>query len=448
MATRVDYANSIEVDDLDTIYITGGGYVNYPFKGISRDSAMGWEEPVWGGDLTRSVDFVLSNIDDVDFGLVARCEISYKYMNVQDYIALCKIAKQRVCTANFFNRETGERVTQEMAFTGNELGKLYAFGKDYLGTTDVSIKLVATNRDRVGIISGTHTIRYVAWIGYGDSYSQTASWSESLKLSSGENFTYDPPFYFIGWNTKTDGSGYDYLPNQNITVFEDLNLYAQWGWYNETQELKYNEIFENGRIVGYSVASPALDESENIADICIPNLHNRRPVKSIAPGAFKNNTSIRSITVEKKNNLTEIGKAGPYAGICENCTSLTSFSFGSDSQVKSIRPYSFSGCSALENVTLPGQLERIDTRAFVNCSSLQTLRIDSLVFNYIGPFAFYNCSSLTTLYIYSLTPPELSEASAISTATTTIYIRKGTLSQYLNSGIWFAFSHLLVEMEV
>mgnify|MGYP000675868806 CR=1 FL=1 len=69
MGVKIDYQNKIIVPNapngngkrqLDTIYFTAAGYVDYPIKGISRDSALGWEEPVWGGDLTRSTDFVLT----------------------------------------------------------------------------------------------------------------------------------------------------------------------------------------------------------------------------------------------------------------------------------------------------------------------------------------------------------------------------------------------------
>lgn len=200
MGNQIDYANKETVRDLDTIYITGGGYIDYPFKGISRDSAMGWEEAVWGGDLTRSQDFVLTNIDDVNFGLVARCEISYKYMNIQDYKALMQISKQRTCRVTFYNREKAEwEVAREMSFTGNELGKLYAFGTDYLGVTDISIKLVATNRDKEDLISSICRVTYNPNGGSGNIESQTATWSDGFKLSDGNNFT--PPSGFI-WDEK------------------------------------------------------------------------------------------------------------------------------------------------------------------------------------------------------------------------------------------------------
>lgn len=36
-------------------------------------------------------------------------------------------------------------------------------------------------------------------------------------------------YVFSGWNTKPDGSGEKYTPGQDITLKEDLTLYAQWG---------------------------------------------------------------------------------------------------------------------------------------------------------------------------------------------------------------------------
>ena len=236
MGNRVDYANAIETNiddlDIDCIYLTGAGYVKRKFRGISRDSAMGWEEAVWGGDLTRSTDFILSNIEDVDFGLVAREEVSYKYMNIQDYKALCEIAKQRVCYCIYFNREKGEwelgknGYGQEMAFTGNELKKLYTYGTQYLGVLDAGIKLVATNRDRIDIISATHTISYGANGGSGTIANQTATWSDNVKLAD-SGFTRSG-YTLVGWSTQSGNNDIKYFLGQSVTIFGNLSLYAVW----------------------------------------------------------------------------------------------------------------------------------------------------------------------------------------------------------------------------
>lgn len=238
MGVKIDYQNKIIVPNapngngkrqLDTIYFTAAGYVDYPIKGISRDSALGWEEPVWGGDLTRSTDFVLTNILDVDYGLVARLEVSYKYLNVQDYIALCKIAKERVCNVTYFNYEKGVWVVnQEFAFTKQEKSKLYAFGTEYLGLLDVSVKLVATNRDKVGLINTDFTITYNANGGSGTVASQSAKWGDNLDIASSSDLSYSGKT-FKEWNTQADGNGGRYLPNQSKTMWENMTLYAIWG---------------------------------------------------------------------------------------------------------------------------------------------------------------------------------------------------------------------------
>lgn len=229
MGVKVDYQNKIIAEDLDTIYITGGGFVRRAFKGISRDSAWAWEEPVWGGELTRSRDFILTNILDVDFGLVARCEISYKYMNIQDYIDLMKISKERVVTVDFFNRETGKRETREMAFTGNELDKLYSFGPDYLGVMGVKIKLVATNREKAIFVDKDFTVSYNANGGFGSIDEQKDKWSESITLSDGTGMS-NNGLKIAYWATKNTKGEYDrfYLPGQTITLWENYILYAIW----------------------------------------------------------------------------------------------------------------------------------------------------------------------------------------------------------------------------
>lgn len=237
MGVKIDYQNKIIVPNapngdgkrqLDTIYFTGAGYVDYPIKGISRDSALGWEEPVWGGDLTRSTDFVLTNILDVDYGLVARLEVSYKYLNVQDYIALCKIAKERVCNVTYFNYEKGEWiVNQEFAFTKQEKSKLYAFGTEYLGLLDVSVKLVATNRDKTDLIATNFTITYNANGGSGTVASQSAKWGDNLDIATSSGLSYSGKT-FKEWNTQANGLGGHYMPNQHKTMWENMTLYAIW----------------------------------------------------------------------------------------------------------------------------------------------------------------------------------------------------------------------------
>lgn len=249
MGAVVDYNGKINVktinpinvnDGIDTIYITAAGYVNQPFHCATPDSALGWEEPVWNAELTRSTNLVMTNILEVDYGLVARIEITYAYMNIEDYKKLCKIAKERVCNITYFNREKAEWViNQEFAFTSQSLKKLYAFGSFYFGALDISITLVATNRDRVDIINTDFKIKYdlnggtgtLSQLGkeVGDKYNYktTAKWGENATIVTSDGISYSGK-NFKCWNTSQDGSGGTYFPNQQKTIWEDVQLYAQW----------------------------------------------------------------------------------------------------------------------------------------------------------------------------------------------------------------------------
>lgn len=229
MGVKVDYQNQLTNQDLDTIYLTGAGYYQYPFKGISRESKWGFESPVWGGNLSRSQgNGAMTNIETVSHFLVARCEVSFKYMNFHDYKALCEIAKERVCVADYYNREKGERVSQEMSFTEDDLKQLYAFGTDYIGVLDVSIKLVATNRDVAGVIDNEYTVSYNANGGTGSIASKSVTWGDNETLAK-SGFTRAGKVLKL-WATKDINGNFNgyYDLGQHVTVYKNLNLFAIW----------------------------------------------------------------------------------------------------------------------------------------------------------------------------------------------------------------------------
>lgn len=227
MGVIIDYKNLKNVD-LDTVYITGGGFVRYPFKGVARDSALGWQEAVWG-NLSRSKNLVLTNINTTSFGLVARVELNFKFMNLKDYEVLMLLTQQRVVTVDYVNRENGERVTQEMSFTKNSLKSIYGFGKKFIGVQDVSISLVATNRDKVDLIKSELNIIYNNNGGSGSIAGTSAYWGNMITLSDNDGDTMTKSGSHIKeWNTKADGTGASYGLGQNATIWKDLELFAIW----------------------------------------------------------------------------------------------------------------------------------------------------------------------------------------------------------------------------
>ena len=62
--------------------------------------------------------------------------------------------------------------------------------------------------------------------------SESINWGNSIVVKTSGNLLdfYQAPSgkQFVAWNTKADGSGSTYYPNQSLNVFEDLTLYPIW----------------------------------------------------------------------------------------------------------------------------------------------------------------------------------------------------------------------------
>ena len=91
------------------------------------------------------------------------------------------------------------------------------------------------------------------------------------------------------------------------------------------------------------------------------------------------------------DGVTSIGAEAFYG-----CSSLTSITFGGNSQLESIGSSAFSGCSSLTSITIPDNVTSIGSYAFSNCSSLTSITIPDSVTS-IGDGAFRECSSLTSI---------------------------------------------------
>ncbi len=110
-------------------------------------------------------------------------------------------------------------------------------------------------------------------------------------------------------------------------------------------------------------------------------------VTSIGQRAFEGCSSLTGDLKILADNVTFGG------GFVFQSTSITSAELGSG--VTSIGQQMFYGCKSLERVILNGQLEKIDQRAFQNCTALTIVEPflpDSVVS--IGQYAFNGCTSL------------------------------------------------------
>lgn len=218
---------SIHVEKMGKFYIIGNGSPESPQYEFStgRDS-IGWNETVWGGKLNRSKKFTLENINDVEIGQVPQCTIVFKYIEIEDFITLQELLKERHLKVKYFDIDVGDYVVHDMAITGNDRKKIYAYGKKIIGMQDFTVKLVGTNLDADYT---DKTITYKANGGTGSDIVNTYSVSDQVTLLNEEESEFTKSGMSIAyWNTKADGTGKTYLLEDSITLWKNLTLYAIW----------------------------------------------------------------------------------------------------------------------------------------------------------------------------------------------------------------------------
>ena len=104
-------------------------------------------------------------------------------------------------------------------------------------------------------------------------------------------------------------------------------------------------------------------------------------VTGIAANAFKNNTSLKNVTIGK--NVTTVGTNAFYG--CKNLTKVS----GGNSIVKFV-DRAFANCGNLGSITIPGSARSIGKQAFYNCKKLKniTIKTSTLSGKNIGSKAF------------------------------------------------------------
>ena len=239
--TRPDYDRAIKftqmadkdgeiVGSLGTIYLTGGGFYRRPFSGVGVNSQFGWQEMVWKKTPNRGGDFAFTNINDIDVGLVARCEIVIPYNNIQDYMDLRKIiARERYFKARFFDVDEGQWVEREMYCSENSRNQLFILGQALIGVRDITIKLVGTNRD---VDQNPITVSYNLNGGSGNIPSEEISKGDEIVIANPSEFSVTAPSgrHFDHWETRTTDNETmgEYHAGQETTVWDNMTLYAVW----------------------------------------------------------------------------------------------------------------------------------------------------------------------------------------------------------------------------
>ncbi len=127
------------------------------------------------------------------------------------------------------------------------------------------------------------------------------------------------------------------------------------------------------------------DCTEN--NIEIPATYNGYPVTKIGSSAFKNCSSIISLTIQE--GISIIGESA-----FENCKAFESVSIGKG--ITEIKNNTFKGCSMLTDIVIPEGVTSIGSSAFENCSSITSIKLPKGL-NKIGDSAFRNMQQLVSI---------------------------------------------------
>ena len=216
---------------------------------------------------------------------------------------------------------------------------------------------------------------------------------------------------FDGWYYDPQCTDeFDWYADEFIS---DLTLYANW--VNEEDGIPYTYVeLEDGTIEIRSYTG-------HRRYITIPDYIDGKVVSSIGVGAFAGQTRLREVNLPKYlvrirdrafsgcSNLLNIAVPDKVTEIGESALDgnvrLSYVAFGSNSQLKSVGSFAFSGCVRLTRFELPATLVSVDGSAFYGAASMTAfaVREGNTAFTAKDGVLFNNTSSTLICYPAGLT---------------------------------------------
>lgn len=146
----------------------------------------------------------------------------------------------------------GDTVTDELSKLEAQLKLTLDTGDSFLGWTinrglpfNPGTK-ITTNYvlyAKVGNSTGYSVTYNANATGATGSVTDTEKYAKGAEATVMSNSFRNGDMVFLGWNTKTDGTGKTYYPNSTVKITGDVTLYAQWGDKASTVQLTYHSNF-------------------------------------------------------------------------------------------------------------------------------------------------------------------------------------------------------------
>lgn len=163
----------------------------------------------------------------------------------------------------------------------------------------------------------------------------------------------------------------------SITSFNAVTLYKDGDYTYADIDERYVALYN------YEGSSSTL---------VIPDMYNKRYVRSVYNYAFENNTKITGLDFSETTRLNAIGN-NSFAG----CTGLSG-KLVLPTYISSLGRSAFQGCTNLSEVEINCTAREIPIQLFNRCTNLETVYL-SIYTESIGNLAFANCPNLRDVYL-------------------------------------------------
>jgi len=160
----------------------------------------------------------------------------------------------------------------------------------------------------------------------------------------------------------------DDIESEIPTNATNFSLSMNFGKQAYSMGLEYTPNYEDGEIVSYNVSGLGTCTDTSIK---IPQKYKSKPVTGIANEVFYYKTNITDIVLP--NTLKYIGNSA-----FENCYGLKTVTFENNSQLETIGDNAFDGCTVLNKIEIPENVNSVGEAAFIGCINLDEIHIKDL----------------------------------------------------------------------